>query len=143
MDNQHEPTLFGLKFDENTKAEIKSIATWAAFISYTVFGFLFLFFLGLIFGGKAVVEAFKQSGQVDAGTAGMAGTMVILVAGFIMAIFGVWFYFLFRASQQFKKAVTTGNVYSFNEGVKSLNTYFIIAVVFTALSVFTGFIGLF
>lgn len=143
MDNQQERTLFGLKFDDNTKAEIKSIATWAGFISYTVFGFIFLFFLGLIFGGSAIAEAFRKSGELDASSAGIASTMVILVMGFVLVLFGVWFYFLFRASQLFKKAVATGSVYTFNEGIKALNVYFIIAVVLTILSVFSGLAGLF
>lgn len=143
MEHQQEPTLFGLKFDNNTKAEIKSIASWAGFISYTVFGFILIAFLGLIFGGAAIIEEIKKSGELDAGTAGIAGTMMILVVGFVLVVFGVWFYFLFRASQLFKKAVTTGNVYMFNEGVKALNVYFIFTIVLTTLSVLSGFIGLF
>lgn len=143
MDNLQERTLFGLRFDESTKNEIKSIATWAGFIAYTVFVFLLLIFLVLIFAGTEIAQQFSALNDADAGTARIAGTMMVLVFGFFMAVFGVWFYFLFKASRLFKKAVATTDVYSFNEGVKALNVYFIIGIVFMVLSLMTGLSGLF
>ncbi len=138
-----EQTLFGLKFDDNTKTEIKSIANWAGFISYTVFGFITIMLLTLIFAGSKIVQAFNETAEIDAATASMAGTALMLGVGFVLVVFGAWFYFLFRASQLLKRAVAGNDIYSFNEGIKSLNVYFIIAIVLTAFSVFTGLTGLF
>ncbi len=143
MDQEQERTLFGLKFDDNTKTEIKSIANWAGFISYTVFGFIAIMLLTLVFAGASLIKAFNETAEIDAATASMAGTALMLGVGFLLVVFGAWFYFLFRASQLFKRAVAGNDIYSFNEGIKSLNVYFIIAIVLTAFSVFTGLTGLF
>lgn len=135
MDNQQEPTLFGLKFDDNTKAEIKSIASWSAFISYTVFGFLLFFFLVLILAGTQIAQQFSTMNETDASMASMAGTLAVLIFGFFMAVLGVWFYFLFKASRLFKKAVAGSDVFSFGEGVKAMNVFFIFGIVLMVLSV--------
>lgn len=143
MDNQHEPTLFGLKFDDSTRAEIKSIATWSAFISYTVFGFLFLIFLILILSGSQIARQFGALSDADATSATMAGTFIVLIFGFFMAVLGVWFYFLFKSSRLFKKAVSTGDVFSFGEGVKAMNVFFIFGIVLMVLSVLGSISSLF
>ena len=145
MENQEQNSanLFELQFDENAKAQVKTMASWALIIVVTsVIGYV----LAIVkhFMPQSQFETFLESDEYGGGPMGGAAKNTSLVGTIISILIGlVITYFLYMFATKAKKGMEGLSQYDVNVGFSYFRNYFlIIGILLIILLVFMLVIGI-
>ncbi len=144
---QNEQNYLGdmnLQVDQEVKGHFNNSAKWTRFISITVFIFCGIMLIGGILGGSTIVSLFDKA---SAGSTGflfkLSGKLLILIVVFFVLVMAFINYFLYNYAVKIKSALQNENVETFNKGLSSLKTFFIITTVFAILTLINSLYELF
>ena len=145
MDNQEQNSanLFELQFDENAKASIKTMASWALIIVIaSVVGYV----LAIVkhFLPQSQIEKFLESDDYSAGsisgaakTSSLIGTVISIGIGLVIT------YFLYMFATKAKKGIEGLSQYDINVGFNNFKNYFlIIGILIIILLIFMLVVGI-
>lgn len=131
MEPNQEQSLFDSNMDHVTQEHLQSVAKWTRFISITGFVMLGLVVILLLAAGSQLATAF--SSLPGFGALDMAGAVIAILI-IVLLIFGIWVFFLFKASNLLANGLQTRNSAMLAEGFSAMKTYFIISFVLSILS---------
>ncbi len=131
MEPNQEQSLFDSNMDHVTQEHLQSVAKWTRFLSITGFVVLGLMLVFMLVAGSQLASALSE--LPGFGALDMAGAVVaiVLVALFI---FGLWIYFLFKASNLLTSGMQNRDAAILADGFRAMKTYFIISFVLSVLS---------
>ncbi len=144
---QNEQNYLGdmnLQVDQEVRSHLNNSAKWTKFISIIVFIFCGILLIGGILGGSALVSLFDKAstGSIDF-LFKLSGKVFIVIVIFIALIMAFIYYFLFNYAVKIRSALQNENVETFNKGLGSLKTFFIITTVFAILTLINSLYNLF
>ena len=132
-----------LPIDDAAASCLKETTSWTRFLAicFTVFIVLIFFgFMAAIFAQDAIMHAFERS-SLPIAKMGMAVLMLTLII--VLLVFSVLTYFLFRFSEQTRKAVIHQDQQALENGISGLKNYLIISGIFGILSFISALFQLF
>ena len=135
MEPNQEQSLFDSNMDHVTQEHLQSVAKWTRFISITGFVVLGLMLVFLLVAGSqlaSTLSALPGFGALD-----MAGAVFAIVI-IVMLIFGLWIFFLFKASNSLTNGMQNRDAAMLADGFRAMKTYFIISFVFSVLSLLSS-----
>ena len=145
MEQQDQP-LFDFPVETPTQRNLLSAGGWARFIG--IIGFIFLGLLVIV-----LVVAISRPGGAGSMTStleeilpgdliGLAGMLIVVIL-VLFAIIGTLSYLLIRGAGLIKKGIYTQNQATFNSGLASYRTFFIVYGILSVLSLIFNIIELF
>ena len=125
----------GLQMDDRSASEWRQASGWAKALAILCIVGLCIVVLAL-----GITFLFSNSGKSLFGGAEVAGG----IFGFLLVIGigGVWVVNLFRFSNNAPAAINNCDVTSFEKSMQALKIFFIMAAIFSILSVLISFIGI-
>ena len=136
-------THMDLEIDGQVRQDLYEGAKWAKFISILMFVSSGFILLVALLGGTAMNGIFRSFGSKYALLGQMGGGIVIVIFLLVAAVLSFVYYFLYQFSVKVKTALISENSAEFNEGLKSLKTFFIITTVFAILSLLLSIFNIF
>jgi hypothetical protein len=133
--------VFDLNVDQEGAGNLSGAAGWAKFFAIVVFigiGLLIVLFVAL---RQQISDAIARFFPVMNGSQGfgvLAGALV-----FVAIICIILMVFLFKGAVLIRQGIQTKNQQTFNSGLASLKSYFILYGVLSILSILFKIIGLF
>jgi hypothetical protein len=124
-----------LQLDDATKLEFDNTAKWMRNGAIVFFGVLGLALLFLFIVGKKLFEA---SGLLGGSRLDDQFTVILVVFVVILVIVGIWTYLLLSAGSKIRDGLRRNDMATFNTGISHAKTYFIIYMVFLALTIITN-----
>lgn len=131
MEPNQEQSLFDSNMDHVTQEHLQSVAKWTRFISITGFVMLGLVVILLLAAGSQLATTF--SSLPGFGALDMAGAVIAILI-IVLLIFGIWVFFLFKASNLLTNGLQNRDSAMLAEGFSAMKTYFIISFVLSILS---------
>lgn len=138
MDEQSQESLLEMHLDYDGGNILRDTVRWSRFLSLTGLIITGIAILGVALGGSAIISIYSRTMP---GIEEFAG-ILIAAAIFVLLIFGLYSWLLYRFSMQVKKGIETQDQALFNRGLKNLKIYFLIAGIFAILALLTNVLNL-
>ena len=134
----------GLQIDNEARQYLNDSSKWAKFISITVFIFCGILLLFAIVGSSVVKEMLNK---MTTGSMSFLGEfsfgILITIIVFAIIIMSFVYYFLFNYAVKIKSTLLSEDIGTFNKGLSSLKTFFIITTVLSILTLLNSIYNLF
>ena len=151
MEENQNPSLFGLSIDPAAKAQLSEAARWARFLSIVGFIVIGLIVLIGIFAGS-LISSMMSSGvgnnPVGGAASGIWGSFLIIVYILVAALYFFPCLFLYRFATKMKVALASDDQESLNTSFQNLKKLLrfigiltIIVLAFYAIALVFGLLG--
>lgn len=134
--------LFGLQVDYDSGNMFNEAVKWSKFLAVFYFVCIGLSVLGLAFASTFLISTFSNV-MPGLGIEAFGGVVIGIIA-IVLLIFTYTTILLYRFSTLVKQGIERQNQATFNDGIRSLKTYFLIYGIFTLIALVlnvVGFIG--
>ncbi len=132
-----------LQLDNPIKMRLAESAKWTKFIAIVLFISAAVILIAGIFGGGVLLSVFGRS-EGSMGNLANLGSVTIMIIFFAFAsVFAVMAFFLYKFSSKIKIAIDTEEASMITDAFAALKIFFILAAVFTILSLLNSISTLF
>ncbi len=135
MEQNQNSSIFDSGLDTTSQGHLLSVSKWTRFVSIVAFISMGILLLIVLASGPDVMKSIAALYSLG-GSDILTGAIVVVVI--VILIFGIWFYFLFRASSLIRRGLDSRNSAELAEGLKALRIYFTFSLVISVLSILSS-----
>lgn len=134
-------SLFDLQVDHAVDSAFKESSRWARLFCILSFIIMGVFLLAMVLAFSALSSLMSSYLPEMGGRAAVGAIAAVLI--FVLVVFGVLIYFLYKAAILIRQGTDTQSQSTLNEGLRFLSNYFTMLGILTILGALVKLIGLF